>query len=80
MVSSASARVISGTTVGIPARQHGLAQAGVHRALEDGGPAGVYHQEMVEVRFPRAETVEAWAERMNRSGRHRASAGAGPHS
>jgi len=42
-----------------------------------GGPAGVYHEEMVEVRFPRAETVEAWAERMNRSGRHLCQCGCG---
>src|SRR5258705_1671696 len=42
-----------------------------------GGPAGVYHQEMVEVRFPRAETVEAWVERMNRSGRYLCQCGCG---
>ena len=42
-----------------------------------GGPAGVYHQEMVEVRLPRAETVEAWAERMNRSGNYRCACGCG---
>jgi hypothetical protein len=41
------------------------------------GPAGIYHQEMVEVRFPRAETVESWAERMNRSGRHLCQCGCG---
>jgi len=33
-----------------------------------GGPAGVYHEEIVAVRFPRAETTEAWIERMKRSG------------
>ena len=42
-----------------------------------GEPPGVYHQEMVEVRFPRAETVEAWAERMNRSLRHLCQCGCG---
>src|SRR5262245_27791127 len=45
--------------------------------LGGGGPGGVYHQEIVAVRFPRAETVEAWAERMNRSGRHLCQCGCG---
>jgi predicted DNA-binding transcriptional regulator AlpA len=41
------------------------------------GPAGFYHEEIVAVRFPRAETVEAWAERMNRSDRHLCQCGCG---
>jgi len=45
--------------------------------VDGGGPAGIYHQEMVEVRFPRAETVEVWAERMNRSGRYLCQCGCG---
>lgn len=31
------------------------------------GPSGVYYEEIVAVRFPRAETSDAWIERMNRS-------------
>ena len=45
--------------------------------MGDGRPPGVYHQEIVAVWFPRAETVEAWAERMNRSGRHLCQCGCG---
>src|SRR3954470_13437073 len=67
---------MSGSRVGIR-RDHGLARAGYIGTLGGGGPAGVYHQEMVEVRFPRAETVEACAERMNRSGRHLCQCGCG---
>jgi hypothetical protein len=48
----------------------------IGRGGSDGLP-GIYHQEIVEVRFPRAETVEAWAERMNRSGRHLCQCGCG---
>jgi predicted DNA-binding transcriptional regulator AlpA len=48
----------------------------IGRGDTDGSP-GVYHEEIVEVRFPRAETVEAWAERMNRSGRHLCQCGCG---
>lgn len=36
---------------------------------DGGGPSGVYHEEIVAVGFPRAETTEAWIELMTRSGR-----------
>jgi hypothetical protein len=32
-------------------------------------PPGVYHEEILAVQLPRAETVEAWAERMSSSGK-----------
>jgi len=58
-----------------PAREHGLARAGDIGRIGTGIP-GVYHQEMVEIRLPRAEMVGAWAERMNRSGRYLCGCGA----
>lgn len=77
MVSSASARVISGSTVGIRRASMVLPKPGDKGRVGDGRAPGVYHQELVEVRFSRAETVEAWAERMNRSGRHLCQCGCG---
>src|SRR3954471_24335306 len=68
---------MSGSSVGIRRATMVLPEPGYIGRLSGEGPAGVYHQEMVEVRFPRAETVGAWAERMNRSGRHLCQCGCG---
>ncbi len=73
----------------VPGDHTGITRAGGHRARgwgprrlcrRDGrtdGLPGIFYQEIVEVRFPRAETVEAWAGRMNRSGRYLCQCGRG---
>ena len=65
MVSRASARVISGSTVGIRRGSMVLPKPGDIGRVGGRGPAGLYHEEIVAVRFPRTETTEAWVERMN---------------
>jgi hypothetical protein len=64
VVSRASARVIAGSTVGIRRASMVLPKPVDIGPRESDETAGVYYEEILTVRAPRAETREAWALRV----------------
>jgi len=65
VVSSASSRVISGSTDGIRLASIVLPYPGDIGPQETDEDSGVYYDEILTVRAPRAETREAWALRVS---------------